>query len=131
MEGDQLNAASTFSVLIVDDEEFVADYFSDLLLSRGCTTTVFYDSMAALDNFKSSINHYDLVLSDICMPNMDGEQLAKNILNIRPDMPIILCSGYTPYTGQKKLQEMGIKDFLPKPIESGRLLDIVEELRSA
>jgi len=129
MEDSKLTPSCRPRVLIVDDEALVASYFNDLLLSRGCKTTVFNDSRAALDNFKSCVNNYDLVLSDITMPFMSGDQLAAEILNIQPDIYIVLCSGHTPSLNVQKLFDMGVKAFLQKPIDSSRLLNIVEELR--
>jgi len=116
-------------VLIVDDEELMAEYLSDLLLSVDCETTVFLDSQAALEFFKPRLNDYDLVVSDISMPVLNGERLAEEILNMRPDMPVVLCSGYAPHTDKNELLNMGIKEFIPKPIDSSKLLQIVDELK--
>jgi len=116
-------------VLIVDDEELMAEYLSDLLLSVDCETTVFLDSQAALEFIKPQLNDYDLVVSDISMPVLNGERLAEEILNIRPDMPVVLCSGYEPRTDKHELLNMGVKDFMPKPIDSSKLLQIVNELK--
>ena len=118
-------------VLIVDDEELVAGYFSDLLLSVGCETTIFHDSHAALENFKMRLDDYDLVISDICMPNMTGDCLAEEILKLRPDMPIVLCSGYSPHVDKQKVLDLGVKEFMKKPIDSLKLVQIVSELNGA
>lgn len=116
------------SVLIVDDEEMVAEYFSELLMSKGCETTVFHQARAALDSFKSQRDNYDLVLSDVVMPDLRGDSLATEILKLRPDMPIVLCSGFESI-GKRELHSLGIKDFLKKPIDSGRLMQIIAGIK--
>ena len=116
-------------VLIVDDEELMAEYLSDLLLSVDCETTVFLDSQDALEFLKPRLNDYDLVVSDISMPVLNGERLAEEILNIKPDMPVVLCSGDAPHTDQHELLKMGVKEFMPKPIDSSKLLQIIDELK--
>lgn len=118
----------TAKILIVDDNESVAEYFSDLLISNGFHTTVFTNSKKALDYCKTNLHQYKLVISDICMPGLTGDQLAKEILNIDSNMPIILCSGYMEHTSKEQLLNMGIKDFMDKPINSSKLLTIIDEL---
>ena len=120
--------AMTAKILIVDDNESVAEYFSDLLISNGFATTVFNSSNDALNYCKTNLHDYKLVISDICMPNMTGDQLAKEILNLDSDMPIILCSGYMEHISREQLLEIGIKNFMEKPINSAKLLTIIDEL---
>jgi len=118
-----------FRVLIVDDNESLAEYYSDLLTLNGCKTTVFNNSLDALSEIKFKLNNYDFVLSDISMPNMTGDELAAEILKVNPDIPIVLCSGFHPQTTAQELLNIGIKEFLPKPIDSSRLLNIINELK--
>jgi len=116
-------------VLIVDDNESLAEYYSDLLTLNGCKTTVFNSSLEALSEFKIKQNYYDFVLSDISMPNMNGDELAVEILKVKPEIPIVLCSGFHPQTTNQELLNLGIKDFLSKPIDSSKLLNIINELK--
>lgn len=120
-------AIRDLKVLIIDDEALMAEYFSDLLITKGCVTTVFNDSVAALEHLKSHKNSYSLVLSDINMPKLRGDDLAKEILNLYPDMPVILCSG--EYIDKNNLQAIGVKEFLQKPIDSTKLFQIINELK--
>ncbi|MCW8933257.1 MAG: response regulator [Gammaproteobacteria bacterium] len=119
--------SDSFRVLIVDDNETLAEYYSDLLTFNGCKTTVFNNSLAALSDFE--LNNYDFVLSDISMPNMNGDELAVEMLKVNPQIPIVLCSGFHPETTVQELLNLGIRDFLPKPIDSSRLLDIINNLK--
>jgi len=122
-------SSSGLRVLIVDDDKNMAEYLSDLLISIDCETNIFNDSRAALDEFKIKLDDYDLVVSDVCMPNITGDFLAEEILNIRPDMNIVLCSGYAPHVDKQKLLDMGVKAFMEKPINSSKLVQIVNELK--
>ena len=117
-------------VLIVEDNTDLAEFYSELLLLNGCTTNVFYNSIDALTDFRYKVNDYDLLLSDISMAGMTGDELAVEVLKLKPDMPIVLCSGFHPNISTDELMGMGIKHFLPKPIDSSKLLDIINELKS-
>jgi len=123
----QEKVSESFRVLIVDDNESLAEYYSDLLTLNGCETTVFNNSLDALTDFK--LNSYDFVLSDISMPNMTGDELAVEILKLEPKTPIVLCSGFHPGKTGQELLDLGIRDFLPKPIDSSRLLNIINEFK--
>ena len=116
-------------ILIIDDDLSMAQYVSELLISIGCETTVFNDSRAALENFKIRLDDYNLVVSDVCMPNMTGDCLAEEILKLSPEMPIVLCSGYAPHVDKQKVLDMGVKEFMEKPIDSLKLVQIVSELK--
>ena len=121
--------SDSLRVLIVDDNESLAEYYSDLLILNGCETTVFNNSLDALTDFKFKQNNYDFVLSDISMPDMNGDELAVEMLKVKPDIPIVLCSGFHPETTDQELLNLGIRDFLPKPIDSSKLLNIINELK--
>lgn len=118
----------TAKILIVDDNEPVAEYISDLLISHGFHTTIFTSSKHALDYCKANLQKYRLVISDICMPDMNGDQLAREILSLDSDMPIILCSGYVDHISKEQLLDIGIKEFMDKPIDSAKLLTIIGDL---
>ena len=118
----------TAKILIVDDNEAMAEYFSDFLISNGFYTTVFNSSEEALAYCKKNLHQYQLVISDIRMPGMTGDLLAKEILNLDSNMSIILCSGYMEHTSKEQLLSIGIKNFMEKPINSSKLLTIIGEL---
>lgn len=118
----------TAKILIIDDNEPVAKYLSDLLMSHGFHTTIFTNSKEALDYCKANLHQYKLVISDICMPDMNGDELAKEILSLDSQIPIILCSGYVDHVSKQQLFNIGIKEFMDKPINSGKLLTIIGDL---
>jgi CheY-like chemotaxis protein len=78
----------------VDDDEMVLDANRQILERLGYQVSSFANSTAALDDFRNQPQRYDLVFSDLSMPGMDGVRLIDNIRQIRPGMPVILCTGY-------------------------------------
>lgn len=116
-------------VLLVDDDVYVAEFLSDLLISCGCETVIFNDSQKALEDFKVSFDKYDLVISDVCMPNMTGDYLAEAMLKLSSNTPIILCSGYAPHVDKQKVLDMGVKDFIEKPIDCEKLVKQIIEIK--
>ena len=86
------------------------------------------DSLEALEHVKSNPNKFDLVITDMEMPGMGGTQLAKKILEIRPDIPIILCSGYSEKLDKEKSKLLNIKAFIDKPILIKNLTEKVREI---
>ena len=85
-------------------------------------------SPEALDLFKKNPFSFDLVITDMTMPHMTGSQLSKEILVIRNDIPIILCTGFSDIIDKHKAENIGIKDFLMKPIDRKTLTDTVRKV---
>jgi len=73
-------------------------------------------SIEALELFKTQPEKVDLVITDMTMPKMTGDKLARELMKIRPDIPIILCTGHSKYVSKEKAKEMGIRAFIMKPI---------------
>ncbi len=74
------------------------------------------DSVEALEGVRSKPDRFDLIITDMTMPKMTGDKLAKEILSIRPDMPIILCSGFSEKIDAEKAKELGIRKYIEKPL---------------
>jgi len=106
----------TESILLVDDELSVAKLESQMLTRLGYHLTMETNSEDALSAFKSSPNSFDLVISDMTMPNMTGDQLAKEILSIKPNVPIIICTGFSERINKEQAEAIGVKGFLMKPV---------------
>ncbi len=81
--------------------------------------------------FKEDPEAFDVVVTDQTMPKLTGVKLAEEMLAIRPDIPIILTTGYSAQVDEAKAKEIGIRGFLMKPVESQRLLDMIRESLSA
>lgn len=126
--GPQKMPAGTGSILFVDDERELAETFRVFLESLGYTVHVETESNAALERFAQCPKAYDLVITDYSMPGLCGDKLARAILNIRPDVPIILCTGYSHTFGEEEAAAIGIAAFLNKPAELHSLAEAVKKL---
>ncbi|MDA3884686.1 MAG: PAS domain S-box protein [Candidatus Delongbacteria bacterium] len=108
-------------ILVVDDEQILTEIISVILKELGYKTTQFNSSKEALEDFKMNSKKYDMVFTDQTMPGMIGSDLAKKILEVRSDIPIILCTGYSPLIDREEAIKIGIKEFLMKPITTSVL----------
>ena len=117
-------------IMLVDDEEMVARFLEILLGNYGCEISVFNDSKKALKSFQANPCAYDAVISDVRMPYMSGDLLAEEILAIKPNIPFVLISGYSPNLDVMRLKSLGVTYFLSKPVENKRLMQIIDEFRS-
>jgi PAS domain S-box-containing protein len=103
-------------ILFVDDEKSIVKLGVRALGNLGYTVTGINNSIEALQVFKSNPDNFDLVITDMAMPEMMGSQLAKKILNIRPDTPIIICTGYSEKLDTLKARKLNVKASIDKPI---------------
>ncbi len=106
----------TERILFVDDEKALADLGKRMLERLGYDVTVRTRSIEALEAFRAQPDKYDLLLTDMTMPNMTGKDLAQELLRIRPDFPIILCTGYSETITEDSARQFGIKSFVMKPL---------------
>ncbi|MHC1726212.1 MAG: PAS domain S-box protein [Syntrophobacteraceae bacterium] len=113
-------------ILIVDDEKYVVEMLKLMLGQLGYEVAARYSSSDALEAFQAQPERFDLVISDQTMPHMTGTDLAKEILKIRPDIPIILCTGFSAMIDEARARKIGIKAFLMKPMA---LQQLAEEIR--
>ncbi|MBM9520966.1 transporter substrate-binding domain-containing protein [Desulforhopalus vacuolatus] len=118
-------------VLVVDDEETVAEMTKRRLESLGYQVTLETDSIKALELFRSNPHAFDLIISDQTMPILTGEQLARELLNIKPDIPIIICTGYSSKIDVEKANSIGISAFLMKPVDNVELSKTVRQTLDA
>ena len=115
-------------ILVVDDEQSVARFLSELLEARGYHVTYLTSRRAALTIFNAEPNGFDLVLTDRTMPEMSGVELAEALHLKHPDLPVILCSGYSETLEEEVARAHGIRGFITKPIDIPVLLGLVKEL---
>ena len=114
-------------ILLVDDDPSIVSMIRQMLERMGYTVTEMTDSISALDRFKSTPNDFDLVITDMAMPNMSGDQLAAKLINVRKEIPILLYTGHSDTIDEKKAKEIGIKGFAMKPLDKGKLARAVRE----
>ncbi|MFH2067108.1 MAG: PAS domain S-box protein [Pseudomonadota bacterium] len=103
-------------VLFVDDEKFLVDIGIEMLNDLGYKVEGRTSSHDALEAFRANPDKYDIVITDMTMPEMTGDKLAMEIKKIRSDIPIIICSGFSREMTQEKAQRIGVRSFLNKPI---------------
>jgi PAS domain S-box-containing protein len=118
-------------ILFVDDEQPLVEIGKQMLQRLGYTVATRTSSIEALELFKVNPNRFDLVITDIVMPNMTGEKLAEKMMDIRSDIPVILCTGYSEKITRKHAYEMGIQSLLMKPLVMRDLATTVRQALSA
>ncbi len=114
--------------LVVDDEVTVVEMTKRRLERLGYQVTTETDSVRALELFRCAPNSFDFIITDQTMPHMTGEQLAKAVLSINPDIPIIICSGYNSQMGVEQTKVEGISAFIMKPIGKRKLAEIIRQV---
>ena len=115
-------------VLFVDDEPALGDVAAQILKKLGYQARVSTSGRDALDLFQADPQGFDLVITDQTMPHMTGEQLALELRRIRPDIPIMLCTGYSHVIDAEKAREIGIDAFCMKPLTTRDLAVAVRQL---
>ena len=106
----------TERILFIDDEKSLVDLGQQILERLGYDVTIRTSSVEALELFMEQPDKFDLVITDMTMPNMTGDDLAARLMNIRADVPVILCTGYSERISRERAHELGIKEFILKPI---------------
>jgi PAS domain S-box-containing protein len=115
-------------ILLVDDDEEILEMEEQILNYLGYKVTTALNSHDAVDIFRDDPEKFDLVITDMAMPLMSGEKLAKKLLNIRSDIPIILCTGFSEIMSEEMAAEYGIQGFLTKPVSMKDLADKIRKL---
>ncbi|MHC1729208.1 MAG: ATP-binding protein [Syntrophobacteraceae bacterium] len=111
-----VNVSGTESILLVDDEKPLAEVYCKMLVNLGYKVVGKTDSMEAIEAFRNSPGSFDLVISDQTMPRMTGLELARQIAQISPKTPVILCSGYSDVLNEDSAREAGVREVLMKPL---------------
>ncbi len=115
-------------ILFIDDEEMLAKMGKTMLERLGYRVTVETSSLEALKIIQNQPDRFDLIITDQTMPGMTGSDLAQHILQIRPEMPIILCTGFSNQISEKEAKPYGIKGFAFKPLAKKDLSDLVRKV---
>ncbi len=116
----------TESVLLVDDEKSIIVMVGFALERLGYQVHSNTSSIEAFEAFKTCPDKYDIVITDMAMPKMSGEKLAVELINIRPDVPILLCTGFSEAMTEKKILDLGVRGVLLKPV---MIKDLAKKIR--
>ena len=115
-------------ILFVDDEKSIVEVGRGMLKMLGYVVIDFTDSVQACEAFKRSPYAYDLVITDMTMPRMTGVELSREVLKVRPEMPIILCTGHSDLMDEDKAKQEGIRRFVMKPLRRRELAHAVRSV---
>lgn len=118
----------TESILFIDDEPILAEIGKNMLERIGYEVIAKTNSVEALEMFKTEPGKFHLVITDLTMPQMAGEELAENLWRIRADIPIIICTGFNSRITADNFQEMGFKALMMKPISMEILAETVRKV---
>ena len=115
-------------ILLVEDKKDVLDIEQQLLEFLGYRVTARSSSQDALELFKVRPDSFDLVLTDLTMPNMSGDELAGELIKIRPEIPIILCSGFSEVLSESRAAALGIRGMMMKPVTMNDLSRVIRDV---
>jgi PAS domain S-box-containing protein len=114
-------------ILFVDDEETLADLGKQMLIDLGYEVVSMTNSREALAVFRAQPGWFDLVFTDYTMPEMTGADLARKIMSLRPDIPVVLCTGYSETINEEKAREIGVSAFVMKPFTHRDIAEVVSK----
>ena len=118
----------TERILFIDDEPEIMRLGKQTLESLGYDVVARNSSIEALELFKAKKDRFDLVITDMTMPHMTGEKLAEQLMQIRPDIPVILCTGFSYMIDEAKALDMGIRAFIAKPILKQEIAEAIRKV---
>jgi PAS domain S-box-containing protein len=113
-------------MLLIDDDAQIVQVLRQMLESLGYHVTSRTSGVEALETFRTQMDNFDFVITDMIMPKMKGNELVKELLDVRPDIPIIVCTGYSELMTKEKAGQIGIRDLIMKPLA---LLDLAKTIR--
>lgn len=115
----------TERILVIDDERYIAHMIVQMLESLGYTVEAKTNSSEAFEAFLKDPFNYQLVITDQIMPQITGDALARKLLAVRSDLPIILCTGFSDLIEKEWLREIGIRDLVMKPILKSEIARVI------
>ena len=127
-QGQLVDLAGHERLLLIDDEEILTDMGRIMLERLGYQVTTRTNSLEALAVFQNQPQAFDAVITDQTMPGMTGIDLARRMLQIRPDIPIILCTGYSSLIDEEQVGKLGIKGFAMKPLTKNGLGELIRKV---
>ncbi len=124
----EVNHSGHERILVVDDEAAIAKLEKQMLERLGYKVTSRVNSLEAVEVFKARPDDFDVVVTDMTMPHLTGDQLVRELRMIRPDIPVIICTGFSERINAGKAEKIGIQGFLMKPILKAELSRIVRKV---
>ncbi len=118
----------TEHILLVDDEEMIVQMMEKMLTNLGYQVTALLSGIEAFEQLKAQPDKFDLVITDMTMPLITGKELSQKILEIHPEKPIILCSGFSEQINDTIAKKIGIREYLMKPIVNRDLAKTIRKI---
>jgi PAS domain S-box-containing protein len=115
-------------IMVVDDDAKILQIIGQALSRHGYAVTAFSHGVEALEAFEKRADAWDVVITDMGMPSMTGTHLAQRMMEIRPGMPVILCTGHSDSVDRKMALAMGIEEFLEKPLSMNELAETIRDV---
>jgi len=115
-------------ILFVDDEQAIRDISKKLFESLGYHVEVRSNAIEALEFFKANPERFDLIISDMTMPGMTGDRLAEELMTVRPEIPVIICTGFSTRMDKEKAHGMGVRAYALKPIIKRDIANIIRKV---
>ncbi len=112
-------------ILFVDDEATLVEMTSRTLRKMGYKVDGFTSSVDALAHFRNRPDHYDLVISDVTMPHITGDRLTRELLHIRPNIPVVLCTGFSERLDIDRALQMGARAMIMKPLVRADVAQVI------
>ena len=113
------------TLLVVDDEPQIVRVMKLMLESLGYRVVAHTSSRHALQAFQETPQAFDLVMTDMTMPELNGEEFAQSVLQQRPDIPVILCTGFNEHMNEERAREIGIRRLIYKPFDRSAIADVL------
>ncbi|RPI77005.1 MAG: hybrid sensor histidine kinase/response regulator, partial [Desulfobacteraceae bacterium] len=125
MEYSEILPQGREAILFVDDEEAIVEMVPEMLRRLGYQVISEQSPLKALELFHAQPDRFDLVITDMTMPQMLGTTLIKEILMVRPELPVILCTGFSERINEEKVLAMGARAFIMKPIVMAEIAKVI------
>ena len=116
------------TILFVDDEKSIVNLMREMFERLGYKVETALTPLYALECFKSNPDHFDLVITDMAMPQMTGVKLSEKLMDIRKDIPIIICTGHSTLFDEEKAKKLGLASFAMKPVKMSELSKIIRKV---
>ena len=110
-------------IIVVDDDVSLSLLMEEILANYGYRVSRFTSGLSAYEAFASNPSEYDLILTDQTMPGMTGDEMAQKMIKMKPDLPVIVCTGYSEKLTKELADSIGIRTMFKKPVDISLLLD--------